>query len=405
MTKKLYDEDACLLEFSGAVLSCIYNRKKQLYEVILDQTAFFPEEGGQLPDRGYLDQEPVLDVQLNPDPASGQDTIVHMVKHPFEPGSRVIGRIDWRCRFDQMQQHSGEHIISGLVHKHYHYNNVGFHLGEEEVTLDFDGPLTLQQLREIEREANQAVKENLEVRVYFPDAQTLSTLEYRSKIAISGAVRIVEIPGCDVCACCAPHVARTGQIGLIKITNVQSHRGGVRVNILCGDRALADYTRKQDSVSSISVQLSAKPDQVSEAVERLRGENARLREQICSLQAALMQEKISHLPSAKESDHAILFAEELDAIAARNTANLLADTYKGWGAVLVGSDETGYRYVIASRHLDCRELASRLRERFQAKGGGSSEMIQGTLNIHGKDFETWLTNTTSEPSSNTQASY
>lgn len=390
MTKKLYDEDAYLLEFDGRVLSCNYNEKKKLYEVVLDQTAFFPEEGGQMPDHGYLAKEPVLDVILKQDPVTYQDTIIHMMKQPLEPGSQVIGQIDWRHRFDQMQQHSGEHIISGLIHKYYEYNNVGFHLGAEEVTLDFDGPLTLEQLRAIELEANQAVKENFPVQVSFPDSETLKTLNYRSKIDIKGAVRIVEFPGYDICACCAPHVSRTGEIGLIKITNVQSHRGGVRVNILCGDRAIADYTCKQDSVSSISVQLSAKPGLVSDAVERLRSENAKLKEQICSLQAALVQEKISHLPSPAQSTHAILTAKELDAIAARNTANLLVDTYEGYGAVLVGDDAAGYRYVIASRHLDCKQLASDLRKRFQAKGGGSAEMIQGTIKTTGKELEAWL---------------
>lgn len=392
MTKKLYDEDAYLLEFDGNVLSCNYNEKKKLYEVILDQTAFFPEEGGQMPDQGILAGEPVLDVRLRQDPVTCQDTILHLMKHPLEPGTQVNGQINWTHRFDQMQQHSGEHIISGLVHKYYQYNNVGFHLGADEVTLDFDGPLTLKQLREIEREANQAVKDNFPVQIRFPDAKELASLDYRSKIEIKGAVRIVEFPGYDVCACCAPHVARTGEIGLIKITNVQSHRGGVRVNILCGDRAIADYTCKQDNVSSISVQLSSKPNLVADAVERLRTENTQLKEQICSLQAALMQEKISHLPSPEQITHAVLCVRELDSIAARNTANLLADTYKGYGTVLVGNDDTGYRYVIASRHLDCRELAARLREQFQAKGGGSMEMIQGTVNITGKELEIWLKN-------------
>lgn len=390
MTKKRYDEDAYLLDFHGSVLSCSYNEKKKLYEVILDQTAFFPEEGGQMPDRGYLGGEPVLDVRLQQNRETGEDTIIHMMKQPLEPGTQVAGQIDWPHRFDQMQQHSGEHIISGLVHKHYQYNNVGFHLGAEEVTLDFDGPLTLTQLREIEREANQAVKENFPVQISFPDAETLAALDYRSKIEIKGAVRIVEFPGYDVCACCAPHVARTGEIGLIKITNVQSHRGGVRVNILCGDRAIADYTSKQDSVSSISMQLSSKPGLVAHAVRRLREENTKLKEYICSLQAALMQEKIARLPSPDQSTHAVLFAKELDAIAARNTANLLADTYPGYGAVLVGDDISGYRYVIASRQLNCRELAARLRETFSAKGGGSPEMIQGTIHTTGKEWEAWL---------------
>ncbi|MGN0292746.1 MAG: alanyl-tRNA editing protein [Lachnospiraceae bacterium] len=392
MTRKLYDEDARLLVFDGTVVSCVYDEKNKCYGVILDQTAFFPEEGGQMPDRGFLGEDPVLDVKLRKDPVTFEETIVHMVGQPLEPGTVVHGRIDWAHRFDQMQQHSGEHIISGLVNKYYQYNNVGFHLGAEEVTLDFDGTLTPAQLRAIEMEANQAVKENFPVQISFPDASALASLNYRSKIEIKGPVRIVEFPGYDVCACCAPHVQRTGEIGLIKITNVQSHRGGVRVNILCGDRAIADYTRKQDSVSSISVQLSSKPELVADAVEKLRGDNAKLKEQICSLQAALMQEKMKALPSPSDSRHAVLTACELDAIAARNTANQLAGLYEGFGAVLTGTDEQGYRYVIASRNLDCKALAGELRSCFQAKGGGSREMIQGTIHTTGKEFSKWIEN-------------
>lgn len=390
MTRKLYDENAYLPEFDGTVLSCDFDEKNHYYRIVLDQTAFFPEEGGQMPDRGILNDEPVLDVQLKKDPVTLEETVIHMMEHPLKPGTPVHGQINWKHRFDQMQQHSGEHIISGLVNRHYQYNNVGFHLGAEEVTLDFDGTLTTEQLRSIEAEANQAVKENFPVQVSFPDADTLSELNYRSKIDLKGAVRIVEFPGYDICACCAPHVRQTGEIGLIKVTGVQSHRGGVRVNILCGDRAIADYTRKQDSVSSISVQLSSRPDLVADAVEKLRMDNLHLKEQICALQAALMQEKINALPSPSESRHAVLFADTLDAIAARNTVNQLADSYEGFSAVMVGNDETGYRYIIASHHQNCKTLAGELRDVFHAKGGGSAGMIQGTIHTNRKEFLTWI---------------
>lgn len=391
MTRKLYDEDARLLSFSARVLSCEYKEQKKAWAIVLDQTAFFPEEGGQLPDRGTLDGQPVLFVSLVQDPATREETILHLVTHPLPPGRLVEGRVDWAHRFDQMQQHSGEHILSGLVHRFYQYNNVGFHLGAAEVTLDFDGVLTKDQLRELEAKANQAIKENIPVRISFPDPQTLKTLDYRSKIEIRGPVRIVEFPGYDVCACCAPHVSHTGEIGLIKVTGVQSHRGGVRVTILCGDRALADYSRKQDSVSAISVFLSAKPDQVSEAVQRLGQENTALKEQICTLQAALMEEKMRALPSPENSPHGVLTVRQLDAIAARNTANQLAARYSGFGAVLIGEDSS-YRYVIASQQKDCRALSQLMKEAFSAKGGGSPQMIQGTLETTAKEFFEWIQN-------------
>lgn len=391
MTRKLYDEDARLLSFSARVLSCEYKEQKKAWAIVLDQTAFFPEEGGQLPDRGTLDGQPVLFVSLVKDPVTREETILHLVTHPLSPGSLVEGRVDWVHRFDQMQQHSGEHILSGLVHRFYRYNNVGFHLGAAEVTLDFDGVLTKDQLRELEAKANQAIKENIPVRISFPDPETLKTLDYRSKIEIHGPVRIVEFLGYDVCACCAPHVSHTGEIGLIKVTGVQSHRGGVRVTILCGDRALADYSRKQDSVSAISVFLSAKPDQVSEAVQRLGQENTALKEQICTLQAALMEEKMRTLPSPENSPHGVLTVRQLDAIAARNTANQLAARYDGFGAVLIGEDSS-YRYVIASQQKDCRALSQLMKEAFSAKGGGSPQMIQGTLETTAKEFFEWIQN-------------
>ena len=191
----------------------------------MDQTAFFPEGGGQAGDSGFLEDVEIFDTHEK------QGIVWHYAKAPLDPGAQVLGRIDWDKRFSRMQQHSGEHIVSGLVHARFGYDNVGFHLGEQEVTLDFNGNITKEELVEIELEANKAVFANLPVQISFPSREELAFLEYRSKIEIEGQVRIVTIPGIDVCACCAPHVKLTGEIGLIKLTGVQSHRGGVRVNI------------------------------------------------------------------------------------------------------------------------------------------------------------------------------
>ena len=240
--KKLYYEDVHMTEFEATVTECIYDEKKKIYKVVLDRTAFFPEEGGQVADTGTLTFAcnnssafctlPLLDAHIK------NDIIYHYVEQEIPVGTTVRGCVDWCRRFDFMQQHSGEHIISGLVNKYYGYDNVGFHLGLQEVTLDFNGVLTLEQLREMEEKANEAVWKNLPVIITYPSSEELLSMEYRSKLDLTENVRIVTIPGYDVCACCAPHVDTTGQIGIIKITNVQSHRGGVRVNILCGNRAL-----------------------------------------------------------------------------------------------------------------------------------------------------------------------
>ena len=399
MMKKLYYEDVHMTEFFATVTDCIYDEKKKIYQVLLDQTAFFPEEGGQVADTGTLtilgtvadtssatdnsetmiSQDntcvtlPLLDAHIK------KDMIYHYVEKEIPVGTRIKGCVDWNRRFDFMQQHSGEHIISGLVNKHYGYDNVGFHLGLQEVTLDFNGVLTLEELREIELLANQAVWKNLPIEITYPSGEELLSLEYRSKLDLTENVRIVRILGYDTCACCAPHVDMTGQIGIIKITNVQSHRGGVRVNILCGERALKDYTIKQNSASAISASLSVKQDMIAEGVERLKEENLKQKEVINHLQADILKNLAASLPSPNESANAILFVDPMDDIAIRNLINELVPKYSGLVGVFWGNDTDGYRYIIGSSTLDCREVATALREKFGAKGGGKAPMIQGNV--------------------------
>ena len=247
----------------------------------LDRTAFFPEGGGQYADTGTLDEMQVCDVQEK------DGRIFHIMEDKseqipeyFTVGRSVSGRINWEERFMKMQQHTGEHIVSGLVHARFGYNNVGFHLGSEDCTMDFNGIITKEELQEIEREANRAVWKNLPVEVLYPSEEELASMEYRSKIEIEGQVRIVVIPGYDVCACCAPHVKYTGEVGVIKLTNVQRYKGGVRVTMLCGVRALLDYEEKQREVQSVSAMLCARENEIAEAVEHLRKECGDLKQEI-----------------------------------------------------------------------------------------------------------------------------
>ena len=377
MTEKIFYKNPHQTEFDATVLQCSPTEDGNFW-ITLDCTAFFPEEGGQNADSGFLykagtsDALRVLDVQIN------EDTIYHKLSTPLSPGEKVKGYVDWDKRFDYMQQHSGEHLISGLVNRRYGYHNVGFHLGDEEVTLDFDGILTLEELREIEREANRAITQDIPVHIYFPSKEELAVLDYRSKIAIEGDVRIVEFPGYDVCACCAPHVDTTGQIGLIKVTGVMKHRGGIRVNILCGNRAIADYTEKQDSVSSISVQLSAKPDAVADAVARLMEENVKQKNRMIALQQQFLQYQLASIPA--EQENVVLFFEDLDTPAMRDAVNTLCAMHTGYCAVFTGNDTDGYRYILGSLHRNCREASVLLSETFHARGGGSERMIQGSVN-------------------------
>lgn len=380
--KKLFYEDTHTTTFSAIVTECLYDAKKNVYKIVLDQTAFFPEEGGQVADKGtltFVDEEksvhtfPLLDAHIK------EDIIYHYVEREIPIGTVVTGEVDWEQRFDFMQQHTGEHIISGLVNRYFGFDNVGFHLGLQEVTLDFNGVLTLEQLRKIEQKANEAIWKNIPVEVSYPITEALQSLVYRSKLDITENVRIVTIPGYDVCACCAPHVDTTGQIGMIKITNVQSHRGGVRVNILCGKRALNDYTLKQDSVADISASLSVKQNLVAEGVQRLKNENFKQKEVINTLQANILNQLATTLPTPMESPHAILFVEPMDDIAIRNLINELVPAYSGYVGIFWGNDTDGYRYIVGSSTLDCRELSTSFREKFGAKGGGKAPMIQGTI--------------------------
>ena len=272
ITEKLFYQDSHLREFTAEVISC--EAVKDRYEIETDRTAFFPEGGGQYADTGELGGVRVLDVREE------NGRIFHVADGPLEVGTTVSGRVDWEERFMKMQQHTGEHIVSGLVHSKFGYSNVGFHLGSEDCTMDFNGEITGEELREIELEANRAVWKNLEIQVLYPSASEAEHMEYRSKIEIEGQIRIVTVPGYDVCACCAPHVKRTGEIGLIKLTGMQRYKGGVRVTMLCGVRALSDYAVKQEQAADISALLCAKQNEIAEAVHHLRDECAGLKSQI-----------------------------------------------------------------------------------------------------------------------------
>lgn len=377
MTEQLYYQDSYIKDFEAVVLSCIPNGNH--FEAVLDRTAFFPEGGGQCADTGVLHIEnreiQVFDVQER----NGE--IIHFIDKEILPGQTVIGELDFQERFSKMQQHTGEHIISGIVHRRFGYENVGFHLGKEEVTMDYDGPLTPEELRSIEYEANQVVAENREIRAYFPGTEELEKIPYRSKKELQGKIRIVEIQDCDICACCAPHVKTTGNVGLIKITNAIRYKGGMRLWITCGMRALEDYNQKEASVVQISNMLSAKQQEVTEAVKRLTEEIQQLKEKAAKMQERLVMGYLeSEKEALKENPNAnlLLFEKELDAVAMRNFVNAGMELTKGVCGVFIGDEKQGFRYVLGSSG-DIREIGKKLNEAFQGKGGGKPPMIQGSL--------------------------
>lgn len=377
MTEQLYYQDSYIKDFEAVVLSCIPNGNH--FEAVLDRTAFFPEGGGQCADTGVLHIEnreiQVFDVQER----NGE--IIHFIDKEILPGQTVIGELDFQERFSKMQQHTGEHIISGIVHRRFGYENVGFHLGKEEVTMDYDGPLTPEELRSIEYEANQVVAENREIRAYFPGTEELEKIPYRSKKELQGKIRIVEIQDCDICACCAPHVKTTGNVGLIKITNAIRYKGGMRLWITCGMRALEDYNQKEASVVQISNMLSAKQQEVTDAVKRLTEEIQQLKEKAAKMQERLVMGYLeSEKVVLKENPNAnlLLFEKELDDMAMRNFVNAGMELTKGVCGAFVGDEKQGFRYVLGSSG-DIREIGKKLNAAFQGKGGGKPPMIQGSL--------------------------
>lgn len=366
--------------FTARVRMC--QPKGNEYEVVLDRTAFFPEGGGQYADTGLLGNIRVLDVHE-------RDGIVyHLTEGPLDVDTEVEGIIDWELRFMKMQQHTGEHIVSGLVHAGFGYRNVGFHLGSEDCTMDFNGEITREELKELEWAANEAVFKNLRVEVSYPSKEVLETLEYRSKIEIEGQVRIVTIPGYDVCACCAPHVENTGEIGLIKLTNVQRYKGGVRVTMLCGFRALMDYQEKERHVKHISALLCAKENEVSKAVEHLKEEQGKLKGKLSENQKKVLEYRAKEIP--KEETFVCLFERELEGDGPRVLMNLVLAEGKTGCAVFLETGREEYRYVIGSKTADMRPLAKGLNEMFSGRGGGKPEMVQGSLKGKECDVREWI---------------
>ena len=347
MTEKLFYEDSHMITFSAVVKAC--EKVGDYYEAVLDRTAFFPEGGGQYADTGYIDGVKVLDAHER------DGVIYHKTEKELTVGKQVEGAIDWEERFSKMQHHSGEHIVSGLVNSIYGYDNVGFHMGKDAVTMDFNGVLTKEQLKEIEKKANEAVVKNLDIQVLYPSKEELSEINYLSKIEIEGQVRIVIVPGYDTCACCAPHVKKTGEIGLIKLIGMQNYKGGVRVSMLCGFRAIADYEAKTESTKRISVMLSAKEEEIVDEVARLKEEVALQKRRVAEMQQKLLQYKVNELP--KNEALIVLFESDSSGDAPRELANLLLTRGTEVAAVFAETDTNQYRYVIGSKTMDVRPLA------------------------------------------------
>ncbi len=376
MTRRLYYEDSHIREFDAVVVSC--EEREGAFEVVLDKTAFFPEGGGNPADTGTLGKVNVLYT------FERGDEVVHRCDGPLEAGETVHGKIDWEKRFSNMQNHTAEHILSGIVHRRHGYANVGFHMGEEGVIVDFDGFVDEIELSDIEREANEVVWRNMPVTQSFPAPEDLPHLEYRSKLDLTENVRLVTIEGVDVCACCAPHVKRTGEIGVVKIFESIRRKNGVRVRMLAGDRAYEDFVKRGDSVSQISALLSAKPDEVTPAVERLLAERDALQYKLGGLKRRIIRDKVDIM---QETPGNLFFFEpdfdmkelQLLATAAREKCAV--------AAAFSGDDEAGWKYVLASQTVDLREKAKAMNAALNGRGGGKPELVTGSVKADRETIE------------------
>ena len=367
-TRKLYYEDCHLAAFSARVVSC--EQVEKGWQVVLEATAFYPEGGGQACDLGTLGGVRVLDVRET------GGTVVHLCDGPLPVGETVKGAIDYERRFDLMQQHSGEHIVSGIVHEWFGYHNVGFHMGADLVTIDFDGPIPAADLARIELEANRAVWANRALHIWYPSEEELPTVGYRSKRALPWPVRVVEVPGYDKCACCGTHVAMTGEIGIIKLFSCVKFHEGVRIEMACGGRALRYLTAAYEQNRQVSQAFSAKILETGEAARRMNEQLAAEKFRAAGLQKQVFA---SVAEGCRDTGNILRFENDLAPAQVRELCDAIGQVCGGMAAVFSGSDEAGYSYCLMERGGDLRSFNKAMTAALNGRGGGKPEYQQGSV--------------------------
>ncbi len=375
----LYDNDSHLCRFDAVVTAC--EACENGWAVELDRTAFCPEGGGQLSDVGRLGGAAVTDVQRV------ADRILHYTDCPFEVGETVHGELDWDRRFRHLQNHTGEHIVCGVAHNLFGMENVGFHLGPEDVTMDLDGELTREQLMEIERQANEVVFANVPVWVTYPTSEELPGLTYRSKLELTENVRLVHIGDMDVCACCVPHVMRTGEVGLIKILEAMRFRGGMRIHLKCGRDALTDYNVKYRNIQQISALFSAKQHETAEVAEQFYQQYQQEKYMVAQLKKELAHAKAQNLP---ETTGSLCIFEDGEPDTLREIVNIGMTKCGKICGVFSGNESDGYKYILGSRTVNLRNEAKNFNRALNGRGGGRPEMIQGSVKAARAEIKAWF---------------
>ena len=380
MTDKIYERRSYLKELTTTVTDSFSDNGKNYIK--LKATIFFPEEGGQYADTGKLDYSGrtarILNGELIGNASDGETDIRYEVDSPIEAGTEVHCTLDWENRLDRMENHSGEHILSGLIHNMFGFNNIGFHLSDDEpVTLVCDGKLSKEQISLLERKANEAVRENISITDSYPSKEELECLSYRSKIEIAGQVRLITIGDdanpLDVCACCAPHVSFTGSVGIIKILSSASFKGGTQLSFLCGRRAFEYIDHSQELLKSLSDSFSTNMENVPELVDKLRDDNRSLKMKL----SVFAQKSILESVRSGSCSGPVITDFELSPADMKSIFNEIVQAVEGYTGIFSGSDEKGYVYYAGGAGLDARELGNLMKDKLSARGGGSSEMIQG----------------------------
>ncbi|MBQ7115988.1 MAG: hypothetical protein IJN94_06205 [Clostridia bacterium] len=380
-TERLYYSDSYIKEFEATVVSC--EKAEKGYKVVLDKTAFFPEGGGQLADTGFIGDAKVTDVQEK------ENVIYHYVDKELTVSDKNNCKLDWEQRFLRMQSHSGEHIVSGVVHSLFGYDNVGFHMEEDYVTVDFSGELTRQQLDEVEEKTNRYIYDNIEIECFFPDENDIESLDYRSKLDLKDGVRLVRIGEADLCACCAPHVKRTGEIGVVKILDFMRHRGGVRIVMKSGLKALYDYREKYTSVYDVSVMLSSKQHEIASYVDKKIKENETLNRSFNDFKMQIAENDKENLTYI--GDTALFITSFYDSDMMRELANY-GMTQKEICVILSGNEENGFSYVAGSLNFDLMRFAKHFNSALNGRGGGRGTMIQGKLTATKENISDYFNN-------------
>ena len=378
-TKKLYYVNPHLSRFSATVLSCIEGEKG--FEVVLDQTAFYPEGGGQAADTGTLNGVRVLAVRER------DETIVHFCDGALIAGDTAEGAVDYDLRFDRMQQHTGEHIVSGIINSRYGWHNTGFHMGTESTTIDFDGVIPAEDLPSIEAAANEAVWKNLEVRCWIPSPEALPGVTYRTKRALPWPVRIVEVPGYDSCACCGTHTTHTGEVGVIKLLSAIPFRNGTRIEMACGKRALAILNSAYEQNRQVSQAFSAKIQETGEAARKMNEILAAQKFRITGLEKQIFS---GIAAGYKGSGDVLHFEPSLDNVAVRELADAIAEVSGGTAAVFSGNDAEGYAFVLISREGDLRQLGRDMTKVLGGRGGGKPNCQQGRVQAAKSEIEAFF---------------